>query len=149
MRCRLQYLAAFASLALFLAVACAPATTPSPTPSPNPLAGGVLATFDVDGEVFKAWVTNPATIEQIIALRDGKSQANIPNGVIRAGQGQGNHNAPWSWHLDPKEIEIAEITVEVCDGRPTYVEENVDEFVDTIGRYCPWSARLVEVQDFR
>lgn len=140
-------------IGLFLGVAvlaaCAPAATPPSTPTPNPLAGGVLVTFDVDGEVFRVWVTNPATIEQIIALRDGKSQANIPNGAIREGPGQGNHNAPWSWHLDPEEIEMAEMTIELCDGRPTYVEENLAEFVNTVGRYCPWSARLVEVQDYR
>ena len=44
---------------------------------------------------------------------------------------------------------MAEFTIEVCDGRPSFVEENVDEFVDNVGRYCPWSAALVQVEDFR
>ena len=49
----------------------------------------------------------------------------------------------------PEQIEMAELTIEVCDGNPTFVEENVDYFVDTVGNYCPWSAELTGVEDFR
>jgi hypothetical protein len=43
---------------------------------------------------------------------------------------------------------MGEAAIELCDGLPSYVEENVDEFVDGVGRYCPWAARLVELRDF-
>jgi hypothetical protein len=43
---------------------------------------------------------------------------------------------------------MAEVAIEVCDGLPSYVEENVDEFVDRVGRYCPWAAQLVELRDY-
>lgn len=115
----------------------------------NALDGGVLATFDVVGEEFKVWVTNSDTIEQILALESGESLANIPSGRILRGAGEDDHNAPWTWHLDPEDIEMAEMTIEVCDAVPSYVEANVDEFVDVVQRYCPWSAALVSVEDFR
>lgn len=115
----------------------------------NALAGGVLATFDVVGEEFKVWVTNANTIDQILALEAGESQAGIPSGRILHGPGQGDHNAPWTWHLDPEDIEMAEMTIGGCDAAPNYVEANVDEFVDVVQRYCPWSAQLVSVEDFR
>jgi hypothetical protein len=51
-----------------------------------------------------------------------------------------DHNLPWSWHLDPEEIEMAEMTTEVCNGTPSYVEEHLDEFIETVGRYCPLNA---------
>ena len=127
--------------------ACRPQATPIPTPSP--LARGILATFDVVGEEFKVWVTNPETIEAILALQAGKSQATIPNGAIRRGAGQGDHNAPWSWHLDPDDIEMAEMTIELCDGAPSFVEDELDYFMDTVKRYCPWGARLIKVEDLR
>jgi hypothetical protein len=120
-----------------------------PEPTPNPLASGILATFDVVGERFKVWVTNPETIEQILELESGDATASIPNGRVLRGPGQGEHNAPWSWHLDPQQIMMAEFTIELCDGLPSFVESEVGYFVDTVGQYCPWSARLVEVRDCR
>ena len=114
-------------------------------PPSGGLSGGVLATFDVNGEAFRVWVTNPRTIQQLLGLASGAGAANIPNGRIQRGPGLADYNLPWSWHLDPEDIEMAEMTAEVCDGTPSYVEAHLDEFVDTVGRYCPWSARLVSV----
>ena len=118
---------------------------PVEPPPSGQLEGGVLATFDVNGEQFQAWITNPQTIQQVLDLAAGESMANIPNGRILRGPGAADHNLPWSWHLDSEEIEMAEMTIEVCDGAPSYVEEHLDEFVDNVGRYCPWNARLVGV----
>lgn len=44
---------------------------------------------------------------------------------------------------------MASMTTEVRDAEPSYVEQNVDEFVDNVKRCCPWSAKLVSVQDYR
>jgi hypothetical protein len=111
------------------------------------LQGGVLAMFEVVGEEFKAWVTNSDTIQQLLDLQGGSSQANIPVGQLLAGPGEGHHNMPWSWHYDPETIEMGEAAIEVCDGLPSYVEENLQDFV-LVG-YCPWSAELIALQDFR
>src|SRR5215216_7517205 len=46
----------------------------------NALRGGALATFEVEGERFRAWTTNPQTIHDLHALQQGMSTANIPNG---------------------------------------------------------------------
>jgi hypothetical protein len=113
------------------------------------LRGGVVATFDVVGERFRVWVTNPQTIQQIFDLRDGTSQATIPNGRLLRGPGRRRHNAPWHWHLDPQEIEMAENAIELCDATPSFVESNRNEFIEQVGRYCPWSAQLVNVVDCR
>jgi hypothetical protein len=132
-------------LALLVAVA---ACNGSPT-APSDLRGGVLATFDVSGDRFRVFVTNQATIQQLLALRNGASLANIPNGRIHRGPGEGNHNRPYGWHLDPEDIEMAESTIELCDGRPSFVQANIGEFVDRVGRYCPWGATLVDLRDLR
>jgi hypothetical protein len=133
---------------LFVLV-CALAGCSSPTsPSPD-LRGGVLATFEVSGERFKTFVTNPTTVQVLFALQRGESAASIPNGRIRRGDGVGDHNAPFGWHLDAEDIEMAFATIELCDGRPSFVEAHIGEYVDVVGRYCPWGARLVALQDFR
>jgi hypothetical protein len=118
-------------------------------PSQEQPTHGVVAIFDVLGEQFRVWVTNEDTIDDLFALQAGESMANIPNGVIHHGPGEFNHNQPWSWHLDPEEIEMAEMTIELCDGTPTFIESEVDYFVETVGQYCPWSAELVEIIDYR
>jgi hypothetical protein len=112
------------------------------------LRGGALATFEVEGERFRVWTTNPQTIHDLHELHQGTSTANIPNGRILRGPGRARHNAPYHWHLDPQDIAMADAKIELCDGLPSYVEENVEEFVERVRRYCPWAAKLVELQDF-
>ncbi len=136
-------------LGLFLVAVSGACGVATPTPDRGELSGGILATFEVVGEEFRVWVTNPETIQQILDLQRGASEASIPNGVVLRGPGQADHNQPWSWHLDPQDIEMAEVTMELCDGTPSFVEEELDYFVDTVGRYCPWMARLLEVEDYR
>lgn len=53
------------------------------TASDPDLKGGVLAVFAVQEKRFAVFATNPAACGQIIALRDGRSQASIPNGRVR------------------------------------------------------------------
>ena len=113
------------------------------------LQGGVLATFTVGTTEFCIFVTNPDTIDELLRLQQGESQANIPNGLLKRGPGKGLHNAPWSWHLDPEKTSMAEFTIEVCDGIPEFVEEDLDYWLNSVGQYCPWSAQLKEIEDYR
>lgn len=141
-KARLIGLIALIVLLVILPTAC----RPSPV---DELEGGVLATFDVLGETFRVWVTNPETIQQLRDLEASESDANIPNGRIHHGPGMADHNEPWSWHLDPEDIEMAELTMELCDGALWFVEEEVDYFVETVERFCPWEARLISLEDYR
>lgn len=60
------------------------------------------------------------------------------------GRGDGGHNDPWSWHFVPSEWKLVANTIELCDGTPQMVEDDLDYWVDHIGQYCPWSAYVVE-----
>lgn len=121
----------------------------SPSDPDGSLSGGVLATFAVESDQFKVWITNPAAIARVEALSRGPGGGSIPNGRLLRGPGRASHNAPYSWHLDPNDIQIVDVTIELCDGSPKYVEANLPEYADRIGRYCPWGARLVAVVDHR
>ncbi len=116
---------------------------------PSELQGGVLATFQVEAEQFKLWVTNESTIQQILDLQAGTSTASIPNGPVLEGAGPAAYNGPYSWHLDAVETEMADATIELCDGLPSFVEENLDSWLVEVGQYCPWSAQLLSVEDYR
>ena len=114
----------------------------------NPrLTSGILVTFDVEGEIYNIFVENEATIADILAVEKGESQAMIPSGKI-IGEPM-FYNESWSWHIDPVDIHMAEFTIEVCSGLPSHVEEDLDYWVNTVGRFCPWSAEIVAIKDFR
>ncbi len=114
----------------------------------NALSGGVLATFQVVEEQFRLWTTAEATIEQLLAMRT-EGTGGFPLGTIREGPGVGAHNSPWSWHFDPQELAIAEFAIELCDGLPSHLEGDLSYWLGTVAAYCPWSAKLVELEDFR
>lgn len=96
--------------------------------------------IDVTGTRFTLRAADP---EAIAALR--ARMASGERGVIlgRIQRGDGGFNAPWSWHVDPATVEVPDMAMELCDGQPGFVEENVDEFVDTVRYYCPWNAKVV------
>jgi hypothetical protein len=116
-------------------IGCAPPEVASPTPS-----AAIVVTFEVnDGERFRVLLIDPA--DQAIANRllDGGEGPDIPNGRIVRDTGV---NEGWSWSLDPADFEFADLTTEVCDGEPSDVESGTL----TSDRYCPWSARVVEIE---
>jgi hypothetical protein len=104
----------------------------------NPFTEFVIA---VDDETFVLRVSDPETIRLGFANLRGEASVFPIGPLVR---GDGGFNAPWSWHIDPAAVRFTEIAIEVCDGRPSYVEEHVDDFVP-IG-YCPWGGRVVGVR---
>ena len=59
-----------------------------------------------------------------------------PNGIVR--RGNGGYNAPWSWNLTAPHL--AAVNAEGCDGLPSQVEQDLSYWIDSVGRFCPWSA---------
>jgi hypothetical protein len=82
---------------------------------------------------------DPADQANAARLLAGEEGPDIPNGRIVRETGV---NEGWSWSMDPLDFEFAELTTEVCDGEPSDVESG--EL--TSDRYCPWSARVVEIE---
>jgi hypothetical protein len=90
------------------------------------------------GEEFTIQVKDRETIRRAREALAGRLNAH-PSGPILPGDG--GVNAPWSWHFDPDRVRMSELDMEVCDGAPSYVEANRDEYLH-LG-YCPWGARVV------
>jgi len=72
----------------------------------------------------------------------GEGEERIVNGELR--RGDGGFNMPYAWHLDPETVEFTDAATEVCDGCPERIGENLDYWVDTVGRFCPFSTEVVE-----
>ena len=99
--------------------------------------------IEVEGEQFRLRTTNPATASALDARRRGRTLGVVAGRIVR---GDGGFNTPWSWHLDPASIEVPQVAIEVCDGRPSMVQGDLDYWVDTVRTYCPWAARVYDAQ---
>lgn len=114
-------------LALIVAVSCSHPSSPS---------GPTEFIVDVGGERFVLRTTNAETIRLASENMQGLNRR-FPAGPLR--DGNGGFNGPWTWHLDPDQTQMVEAAIEVCDGKPSYVEAHKSDFPT----YCPWSARVV------
>lgn len=102
--------------------------------------GAATFVIAVENEQFRVRIDDPAAVAEARALMASGLSKNISGDILR---GNGGVNSGYSWHLKPATVAFADVTVELCDGMPSYVEENVDYYVDTVKRYCPWGARVV------
>lgn len=89
-------------------------------------------------EDFRATTTSPEVIAQARAqLRLPVAERRMfPSGALVAGNG--GVNPGWSWHLD--DLHLAEMTIELCDARPSMVEADLAYWIGTVKRFCPWTA---------
>jgi hypothetical protein len=100
---------------------------------------GALVTFRVVDETFRVHLLDEGQIDAARRAANG-GPARIPIGRVVTGAGV---NTGWSWHLE--DVEFAELTTEVCDGRPSDVEREGVTFGG--GRFCPWTARVTSIQE--
>ena len=113
-----------------LAAACGDtSTSPSPTRT---------ATIRVADETYRIALTTADQIAAAEAARAGRGPR-IPNGRLVAGTGV---NTGWNWHV--VDVEFADATIELCDGRPSDVEKAGPSYGG--GRYCPWGATITAIE---
>lgn len=94
-------------------------------------------------EDFIAATSDPDVISMVLLeLQKADAERTLMiNGAIDRGN-KGNKN--WSWHFKSEDWALAEISVEECDGLPSDVEQNLDYWVDTVKRFCPWTSFVKE-----
>ena len=91
-------------------------------------------------ETFNIRLIDTAAIQEAERLLDTGASRNAVGQLVR---GDGGFNAPYTWHLDPATVEFADMTIELCDGLPSFVEDDLDYWIDTVGQYCPWGVTVV------
>ena len=103
---------------------------------------GALFRVDVSGESFTVSILDEAVTREAERRIQEEDGVGIVIGTLA--RGDGGFNMPWSWHILPNTVQVADISIEVCDGRPSMVAADVDYWVDTVKQFCPWGGRLVE-----
>lgn len=112
----------------------------------DPTSPDLLARYQVEvsGETFVVGVTTPDQLQQMEA-RLASGEEGVLSGELAAGSA--NYNDPWSWHLIPSTVHTPDLAIEVCDGRPSMVEDDLDYWLETVERFCPWGATVTERLD--
>lgn len=95
---------------------------------------------------FIVRTNNPQLIQQIEAqLALPVSSRQIVNGKLVAGSGGYNKNATheFGWHFKEDDWQLADITVEIYDGKPfTDVDQDLSYWLNTVQRFGAWSSYI-------
>jgi hypothetical protein len=128
----------FVAAGLLVALGVAAALTTFVPASTAP----TVVTFEVAGyadETYKIELATPELIDHVQQIMAGDEVALIPNGLVV--RDDPSVNAPWSWHIDPASLQFADVTTEVCDGLPSYVEDGTV----TSPYFCPWVTKVIDL----
>ena len=120
-------------MVLAVAAACGEATGPNK----NAVATFVL---EVSGEQFRVQVTSEAEAEALRARMQSGVEGVVSGTLV---SGSGGINTPWKWHLDASTVHVTAFAMEVCDGRPSMVDADLAYWLNNVGQFCPWGARVI------
>jgi hypothetical protein len=150
--------ASVGSLAAAIGLATAWSGEPRPAPlaqpaQPETILFLVAETDPVHGDSYVLPLTDPqdvADARALIAQGPASGIGPIVSAHIVAGTDGLNRDyrnpakPAWSWHVDRFDG-FAEAAIELCDGWPGYVEEDVQRWIqNTAGAICFWDYTVVE-----
>lgn len=60
--------------------------------------------------------------------------------------GREDWNRGYDFHLDEKKLTFFENAIELCDGTPWYINNDIQGWLDSVpkGIWCPWSSKVVK-----
>ena len=93
----------------------------------------------------RADLTDPDSIAKAQAELEGGAEAGVPIGELAPGDG--GVNKGHDWHV--VDLEVADFTMELCDGTARMVDRDTTYWVDTVGFFCPWSGEVVKLKPLR
>lgn len=111
-------------------------------PSPSEIQGKSFILETANGDKFKVYATDPEAIQLLIDNYYGLNNMFVMGRLVI---GDGSFNSPWSWHLDPDHVTMAEFAIELCDGTPSEVEHNLPYWLFQVETFCPWSSKVIEI----
>jgi len=120
---------------LFVTASCASDGTTEPS-----LSSASTFTVQVANETFAVRVSSTATLT---AMRERLRTGAMGVIIGSLASGNGGFNTGYGWHLEPSTVAVADVAIELCDGRPSDVQQNMAYWLNTVRSYCPWSARVI------
>ena len=111
-------------------------------PAPSKIPGKSFILQTDNGDKFKVYATDPEAIQLLTDNYHGLNNMFVTGRLVI---GNGGFNSPWSWHLDPDDVTMTEFAIELCDGTPSEVEDNLPYWLFQVETFCPWSSKVIEI----
>jgi hypothetical protein len=91
---------------------------------------------------FVLKISDRRTIQQARKILAQKRSALFVGRIVPTAA---SYNRGWSYHVEPRSIRFAQLSIELCDANPKYIEQNLSKVGGEIlpgGIWCPWGAVL-------
>ena len=115
----------------------------------EPEPSGAVFVFRLHGfpesQEFRARTQSPTVIAQARQQlqRPVAERRLFPIGPISSGNG--GYNLAWRWHYT--DFTLVEVAIELCDGTPALVEQDLPYWLNTVKSFCPWAGYVhAEIQ---
>ena len=128
---------AYTRLARALALGFVASCSSSTDPATAPVARFVI---EVSGEEFRVQVATDAQAALLRARLQSGTRGVVQGRLVA---GNGGINGPWKWHLDASTVTASDLAIELCDGRPSMVDADLQYWLASVKQFCPWGAKVV------
>jgi len=118
------------------------ATSIKIVPSPNEVNGKAFLVQTANDETFVVFATDPKSIQLLTDNFHGLNNMFVIGELVI---GDGGFNSPWSWHIDPDQVTMTDFAIELCDGTPSDVENNLPYWLFQVEIFCPWSSKVIDI----
>jgi hypothetical protein len=126
-------------ISVLFAAGCGSSGSDAPSPPAERKFLFGIRSYGKGEQDFIAVSSRPEVIS--IVIEELKKPVSDRKQMINGAIARGNDgNIDWSWHFKPDDWDLAEISMELCDGLPSDVEKDIDYWIDTVGRFCPWAS---------
>ena len=112
-------------ISFFFVAGCGSAGGDAPSPPAERKFLFGIRLYSKGDQDFVAVSSRPEVISKVLKEleRPVSERTLMINGAIDRGN---DGNRKWSWHFKPDDWDLAEISMEVCDGLPSDVENGLD-----------------------
>ena len=88
-------------------------------------------------------------LDDLIDLCQGTGPPLFVGVGLATGNAGYNHDplngAIWSWHGAEGAVGLGNVCAEIYDGRPSFVEGNLEYWIEVVGAFCPWTGQVVAI----
>lgn len=105
-------------------------------------------TFRIDPhpETVRMFFDDPQTVRYAIDSFYSKVHRFPLGPIVDDRPSKSPYDSQYNWHVDKSKTRMVEVAMELCDGRPTDVQEDIDYWAYNVKTYCPWGAKVVKLE---